>query len=123
MRPISSRQIEVNQHSGNPEESIGTFPRYDPPMAALPQFDYIFAIATLFAFLDAWNIGKLLSLSVTSSYSAAHDFTIILPLSIQRAVHPTFSDSIQVPTMLPTPSRLRSLPAHSRSSKPCVSPP
>jgi sodium-dependent phosphate transporter len=27
-------------------------------MPALPQFDYIFAIATLFAFLDAWNIGK-----------------------------------------------------------------
>jgi hypothetical protein len=26
-------------------------------MPALPQFDYIFAIATLFAFLDAWNIG------------------------------------------------------------------
>jgi len=26
-------------------------------MVALPQFDYIFAIATIFAFLDAWNIG------------------------------------------------------------------
>ncbi|KAF2827022.1 phosphate transporter [Ophiobolus disseminans] len=26
-------------------------------MPALPQFDYIFAIGTLFAFLDAWNIG------------------------------------------------------------------
>ncbi|OAL04221.1 phosphate-repressible phosphate permease-like protein [Phaeosphaeriaceae sp. SRC1lsM3a] len=26
-------------------------------MPALPQFDYIFAIATIFAFLDAWNIG------------------------------------------------------------------
>ncbi|KAH8731782.1 phosphate-repressible phosphate permease-like protein [Phaeosphaeriaceae sp. PMI808] len=26
-------------------------------MVALPQFDYVFAIATLFAFLDAWNIG------------------------------------------------------------------
>ncbi|KAF1918939.1 phosphate transporter [Ampelomyces quisqualis] len=26
-------------------------------MAGLPQFDYIFAIATIFAFLDAWNIG------------------------------------------------------------------
>lgn len=26
-------------------------------MAALPQFDYIFAIGMIFAFLDAWNIG------------------------------------------------------------------
>lgn len=26
-------------------------------MVALPQFDYVFAIATIFAFLDAWNIG------------------------------------------------------------------
>ncbi|KAF1937581.1 phosphate-repressible phosphate permease-like protein [Clathrospora elynae] len=26
-------------------------------MPALPQFDYIFAIGTVFAFLDAWNIG------------------------------------------------------------------
>lgn len=26
-------------------------------MAALHQFDYIFAIATIFAALDAWNIG------------------------------------------------------------------
>jgi hypothetical protein len=31
-------------------------------MAALPQFDYIFAIPTLFAFLDAWNIDMLASL-------------------------------------------------------------
>ena len=28
-------------------------------MPALPQFDYIFAIGTIFAFLDAWNIGGL----------------------------------------------------------------
>jgi hypothetical protein len=33
-------------------------------MPALPQFDYIFAIATLFAFLDAWNIGM---------YQLSHD--------------------------------------------------
>lgn len=26
-------------------------------MPALPQFDYLFAIGTIFAFLDAWNIG------------------------------------------------------------------
>ncbi|RPA95114.1 PHO4-domain-containing protein, partial [Choiromyces venosus 120613-1] len=26
-------------------------------MQALPQYDYIFAISMLFAFLDAWNIG------------------------------------------------------------------
>lgn len=26
-------------------------------MAAFPQFDYIFALGMLFAFLDAWNIG------------------------------------------------------------------
>lgn len=24
---------------------------------ALPQFDYLFAIGTIFSFLDAWNIG------------------------------------------------------------------
>jgi hypothetical protein len=28
-------------------------------MPALPQFDYIFAIGTIFAFLDAWNIGGI----------------------------------------------------------------
>lgn len=26
-------------------------------MATLPQFDYLFAIGTIFSFLDAWNIG------------------------------------------------------------------
>lgn len=26
-------------------------------MAVLPQFDYLFAIGTIFSFLDAWNIG------------------------------------------------------------------
>lgn len=30
-------------------------------MAALPQFDYLFAIGTIFAFLDAWNIGMFAS--------------------------------------------------------------
>ena len=30
---------------------------------ALHQFDYIFAIGTIFAFLDAWNIGELSSFS------------------------------------------------------------
>lgn len=29
-------------------------------MAALPQFDYLFAIGTIFSFLDAWNIGMSL---------------------------------------------------------------
>lgn len=37
-------------------------------MPALPQFDYLFAIGTLFAFLDAWNIGKHL-ICVTPSRS------------------------------------------------------
>lgn len=27
-------------------------------MPVLHQFDYLFAIGTIFAFLDAWNIGK-----------------------------------------------------------------
>lgn len=27
-------------------------------MAALSRYDYIFAIAAIFTFLDAWNIGK-----------------------------------------------------------------
>jgi sodium-dependent phosphate transporter len=31
-------------------------------MPALPQFDYVFAIGTIFAFLDAWNIGMSLLL-------------------------------------------------------------
>lgn len=26
-------------------------------MPGFPQFDYLFAIGTIFAFLDAWNIG------------------------------------------------------------------
>ena len=26
-------------------------------MAVLHQYDYIFAVTTIFAFLDAWNIG------------------------------------------------------------------
>lgn len=33
-------------------------------MPALPQFDYLFAIGTIFAFLDAWNIGKYLLLII-----------------------------------------------------------
>lgn len=28
-------------------------------MAILHQYDYIFAVTTIFAFLDAWNIGTL----------------------------------------------------------------
>ena len=28
------------------------------------QFDYIFAIGTIFAFLDAWNIGALLLIGI-----------------------------------------------------------
>lgn len=35
-------------------------------MPALAQFDYLFAIGTIFAFLDAWNIGKFLLLVVFS---------------------------------------------------------
>jgi hypothetical protein len=33
-------------------------------MPALPQFDYLFAIGTIFAFLDAWNIGMYLLLTI-----------------------------------------------------------
>lgn len=29
-------------------------------MAVLEQFDYIFAIGMIFAFLDAWNIGNII---------------------------------------------------------------
>ena len=29
----------------------------------LSQYDYLFAIGTIFAFLDAWNIGALLARS------------------------------------------------------------
>jgi hypothetical protein len=29
-------------------------------MVALSQYDYLFAIGTIFAFLDAWNIGRFL---------------------------------------------------------------
>ena len=40
-------------------ESNGAFNKFrSVTMPALPQFDYLFAIGTLFAFLDAWNIGK-----------------------------------------------------------------
>jgi hypothetical protein len=38
-------------------------------MPALPQFDYIFAIGTIFAFLDAWNIGMPSSILL----SGVHD--------------------------------------------------
>lgn len=31
-------------------------------MPTLHQYDYIFAVSTIFAFLDAWNIGKNLLL-------------------------------------------------------------
>jgi hypothetical protein len=40
-------------------------------MPALPQFDYIFAIATLFAFLDAWNIGMYQLFHATSLHIAS----------------------------------------------------
>lgn len=37
----------------------GTFDKFrSVKMPALPQFDYLFAIGTIFAFLDAWNIGR-----------------------------------------------------------------
>lgn len=32
-------------------------------MAALHQFDYIFAVAAIFATLDAWNIGASLRIN------------------------------------------------------------
>jgi hypothetical protein len=38
-------------------------------MPALSHFDYIFAIDTIFAFLDAWNIGEYsLQLTHETSY-------------------------------------------------------
>lgn len=40
-------------------------------MAALPQFDYLFAIGTIFSFLDAWNIGML--------FPAHKSFLCVLP--------------------------------------------
>lgn len=34
-------------------------------MAVLEQFDYIFAIGMIFAFLDAWNIGNIIIFPAT----------------------------------------------------------
>ena len=46
-------------------QSNETFDKFrSVKMPALPQFDYLFAIGTIFAFLDAWNIGKYLLLII-----------------------------------------------------------
>ena len=50
-------------------------------MAALPQFDYLFAIGTIFSFLDAWNIGMLSSPSLGNDVLVFfHVFTLSLLL-------------------------------------------
>lgn len=44
-------------------------------MPVLHQLDYLFAIGTIFAFLDAWNIGmlsSLLSLFPPNAYSSGN---------------------------------------------------
>lgn len=56
----------------------------------LGQYDYLFAIGTIFAFLDAWNIGRYLQLSRPSI-----DRTPALKDNRSN------SKSLQVPTMLP----------------------
>jgi hypothetical protein len=51
---LNNSQPALVQHN----QSTGTLDKTSTvTMVALPQFDYIFAIGTLFAFLDAWNIG------------------------------------------------------------------
>lgn len=39
-------------------------------MPALPQFDYLFAFATIFAFLDAWNIGTFSQFIMSEDHPA-----------------------------------------------------
>lgn len=55
-------------------------------MPALPQFDYVFAIGTIFAFLDAWNIGRLLSyiLRVTGDLEISHKASAVSPNFLYR---------------------------------------
>jgi len=38
-------------------------------MAIFHQYDYIFAIGTIFAFLDAWNIGMSLFSNIPLSFA------------------------------------------------------
>jgi hypothetical protein len=58
----------------------------------LSHYDYLFAIGTIFAFLDAWNIGMF------------HTVSPFLMLTIDRA------NILQVPTMSPTRGPPRSVP-------------
>ena len=99
-------------------QSNGTFDKFRAvEMPALPQFDYLFAIGTLFAFLDAWNIGMLSPLlMLVTLLQATHETSCLL--------YDMFSDtSLQVPTMWPIRSQRPLLRARSPSSKPCALPP
>jgi hypothetical protein len=100
-------------------QSNGTFDKFrSVKMSALPQFDYLFAIGTLFAFLDAWNIGKRSPplILVTLLPQSRHDTPDLVYDMLSNT-------SLQVPTMWPIPSQPPLLLAHSRSSKPCALPP
>jgi hypothetical protein len=55
---VSSGSTTIHLSSRLSTETFDKFRTIKMP--ALPQFDYLFAIGTIFAFLDAWNIGTLL---------------------------------------------------------------
>lgn len=60
-----------------------SLPDFKPvKMPALPQFDYLFAIGTIFAFLDAWNIGKY-SLPITLLAAGLPAETSISPIFVE----------------------------------------
>jgi hypothetical protein len=67
----------------------------------LHQFDYLFAIGTIFAALDAWNIGEQLVQA--------------LSLEVYKVLTRLV---LQVPMMSPTRGRRRSHPSRLPTSKP-----
>lgn len=51
-------------------------------MAALPQFDYIFALGLIFAFLDAWNIGANDVANAFATSVSSRSLTLIQAMTI-----------------------------------------
>ncbi|KAL3480539.1 phosphate transporter [Aspergillus californicus] len=87
-------------------------------MAVLHQYDYIFAVTTIFAFLDAWNIGAN---DVANSFaSSVSSRSLTLKQAMLVAACMEFAGSVSVGSRVAETVRERIIDPHLYDSEPAV---
>ncbi|KAL4949751.1 phosphate transporter [Aspergillus filifer] len=87
-------------------------------MAVLHQYDYIFAVTTIFAFLDAWNIGAN---DVANSFaSSVSSRSLTLKQAMLIAACMEFAGSVSVGSRVAETVRERIIDPHLYDSEPAV---